>query len=111
MSDGSGLGSLLVFLLPVLLLGFLFMSQRRRQREFQAVQRGLKVGDEVTTTSGLLGRIAQLDERTATLDAGSGVLLRFDRRAIAGTAPAPGPAARTDDGPSDRPPAGPAPGA
>ncbi|HET7477722.1 MAG TPA: preprotein translocase subunit YajC [Dermatophilaceae bacterium] len=103
MSQGSGLGSLLILLLPVLLLVFLFVSQRRRQREQQAVQRALAVGEEVSTTSGLLGRIAALDERVATLDVGSGVLLRFDRRAVAGPVAGLGPA-----GPADRSgPAGP----
>ena len=33
MSQGAGLGNLLIFALPVLLIVFMFMTQRRRQRE------------------------------------------------------------------------------
>ncbi|HET7659583.1 MAG TPA: preprotein translocase subunit YajC [Oryzihumus sp.] len=87
-SSGAGLGNLLIFALPILLIAFMFMTQRRRQREVQAVQSGLKVGDEVTTTSGLLGRISAIDDSVVTLEVSPGVLVRFDRRAIGGPAPA-----------------------
>ncbi|GAA1259602.1 preprotein translocase subunit YajC [Oryzihumus leptocrescens] len=87
-SSGAGLGNLLIFALPILLIAFMFMTQRRRQREVQAVQSGLKVGDEVTTTSGLLGRISAIDDTVVTLEVSPGVLVRFDRRAIGGPAPA-----------------------
>ena len=100
--SSGGSSSLLIFALPVLLLGFLFFTQRRRQKAAQAVQSTLGVGDEITTTSGMLGRITALDDRFATLEVSPGVNLRFDRRAIIGPAPT-SPASsdsRTDD-PSD----------
>ncbi len=90
MSQGAGVGNLLLFALPILLIGFMFMTQRRRQRDVHAVQGGLKVGDDVATTSGLLGRITALDEKIATLEISPGVAVRFDRRAIAGPAPTVG---------------------
>ena len=93
MPQGAGLGNLLIFALPVLLIVFMFMTQRRRQREAQAVQSSVSVGDEVTTTSGLLGRIVALDERIATLEVSPGVTIRFDRRALAGPAPTATPLA------------------
>jgi preprotein translocase subunit YajC len=100
MSQGAGLGNLLIFALPVLLIVFMFMTQRRRQREVKAVQSSLTVGDEVTTTSGLLGRIVALDERIATLEVSPGVRVRFDRRALAGPAPTAVPQDAPEDGPS-----------
>jgi preprotein translocase subunit YajC len=100
MSQGAGLGNLLIFALPVLLIIFMFMTQRRRQREVKAVQSSLSLGDEVTTTSGLLGRIVALDERIATLEVSPGVRIRFDRRALAGPAPAAAPQDSPEDGPS-----------
>jgi len=100
MSQGAGLGNLLIFALPVLLIVFMFMTQRRRQREVKAVQSSLTVGDEVTTTSGLLGRIVALDERIATLEISPGVRVRFDRRALAGPAPTAAPQDAPEDGPS-----------
>ena len=86
-SSSSGYGNLLIFALPVLLIGFMFITQRRRQKDTQRVQSTLVVGDEVTTTSGLLGRITVLDDKIATLEVSPGVRVRFDRRAIAGPAP------------------------
>jgi preprotein translocase subunit YajC len=92
-ASSGGYGNLLIFALPILLIAFMFMTQRRRQREVQAVQSGLKVGDEVTTTSGLLGRISAIDDTVVTLEVSPGVLVRFDRRAIGGPAPAAASAA------------------
>ena len=103
MSQGAGLGNLLIFALPVLLIIFMFMTQRRRQREAKAVQSNLSIGDDVTTTSGLLGRIVALDNRIATLEVSPGVTIRFDRRALAGPAPTAAPQAGPEDGPSTSP--------
>jgi preprotein translocase subunit YajC len=103
MTQGAGLGNLLIFALPVLLIIFMFVTQRRRQREAQAVQRSLGIGDEVTTTSGLLGRIVALDDRIATLEVSPGVQVRFDRRALAGPAPTAAPPAGPEDGPATSP--------
>jgi preprotein translocase subunit YajC len=103
MPQGAGLGNLLIFALPVLLIVFMFMTQRRRQREAQAVQSSLSIGDEVTTTSGLLGRIVALDDRIATLEVSPGVTVRFDRRALAGPAPTTTPQTGPEDGPSTSP--------
>jgi preprotein translocase subunit YajC len=86
-SSSGGIGNLLIFALPVLLIGFMSITQRRRQKEAQRIQSSLSVGDEVTTTSGLLGRITDLGDKLATLEVSPGVAVRFDRRAIAGPAP------------------------
>ena len=97
-STSSGTSSLLIFALPLLLIGWMFYTQRRRTREAQALQSSLGVGDEVTTSSGLLGRIVALDDEVATLEVSPGVNIRFNRRAIAGPAPTASvpPAAVTD---------------
>jgi preprotein translocase subunit YajC len=81
-SGGSTATSLLIFLLPVLLIVFMVFTQRRRQREAQALQSSLEVGDEVCTTSGLYGRVTALDSTAVTLEISPGVAVRFDRRAI-----------------------------
>jgi len=86
-SSSGGSANLLIFALPVLLIGFMFITQRRRQKETQKLQSTLGVGDEVMTTSGLLGRITVLDDEIATLEVSPGVSIRFNRRAIAGPAP------------------------
>ena len=86
-STSGGSANLLIFALPVLLIGFMFITQRRRQRETQRLQSSLGIGDQVTTTSGLYGRITALDDKVATLEVSPGVSIRFNRRAIAGPAP------------------------
>ena len=86
-SSSGGSSNLLIFALPLLLIGFLFFTQRRRTKETQRLQSTLGVGDEVMTTSGMLGRITALDDKIATLEVSHGVSIRFNRRAIAGPAP------------------------
>jgi len=86
-SSSGGSGNLLIFALPVLLIGFMFITQRRRTKETQRLQSSLGVGDEVTTTSGMFGRITALDDQIATIEVSDGVRIRFNRRAIAGPAP------------------------
>lgn len=80
--SGSGLGYLLILALPFLLLVFMMFTQRRRSQQIQAMQASLAVGEEVVTTSGLYGTIVALDDTSVTLDAGNGVQLRWDRRAV-----------------------------
>ncbi len=82
MSDGPGLSYLLILGLPFLLLVWMFFTQRQRAKQVQTLQASLAVGDEVVTTSGLYATITALDEKVATLDAGNGVTLRYDRRAV-----------------------------
>ncbi len=79
---------LLIFALPVLLLVFMFSSQRRRQRTFTDLQASLAPGQDVVTTSGLYARIIALDDSVATLETAPGQLVRWDRRAIARVVPA-----------------------
>lgn len=92
-SGAATLGSSLVLFLPLLaLVGYVFYSQRKRQRAFADLQAALTVGDEVVTTSGMFGHIVAMDAASVTLDAGNGVHLRFDRRAVGMKATPPVPA-------------------
>lgn len=77
------LANLLIPGLLIVLLGFMFLSQRRRQAAVTRLQTSLEIGDDVCTTSGLFGRIVALDEVVATLQVAAGTTVRFDRRAIA----------------------------
>ena len=103
-SSSSSSSSLLIFALPLLLIGWMFYTQRRRTKESQRLQSTMGVGDEVMTTSGLLGRIISLDDHVATLEVSPGVNVRFNRRAIAGpapTAPVPPIASATNESETD----------
>lgn len=72
----------LIFLLPVLLIAWLFWSQRRRQQQMRVAQDQIKVGEEVSTTSGLLGTLVSLDDDEGAIEVSPGVTVRFVRRAI-----------------------------
>lgn len=79
--SGSSVGTL-IFIIPILLLAFMLWSYFKRQRNYSRSQASLNVGDEVSTTSGLYGRLISLEDDIATLEVADGVRLRFDRRAV-----------------------------
>lgn len=89
MSSGGSASSLLIFLLPLLLIGWMIFTQRKRQKDIASLQGSLEVGDEVCTTSGLFGRVTALDTSSASLEISPGVIVRYDRRAIGMKVPAP----------------------
>lgn len=84
----NDLGSLLFFVLPLLLLGWILLSQRRRVRDLQTMQSSIGVGDEIRTTSGLYGRITDLTDTVMSIEVAPGVIVRFDRRAVESKVPA-----------------------
>lgn len=90
-SSSSGSAGLLIYGLPLLLLGFFIIQSRRRVKESQRVQASLAIGDEIMTTSGFFGRISALEDEIATLEVSPGVNIRVSRRAIAGPAPVASP--------------------
>jgi preprotein translocase subunit YajC len=80
-------GGILQSPLPmILIMGvmmfILFRSQSKRQREMEAIQKALKVGDEVITAGGMHGIIASLRDKTVVVKFDS-VKIEFDRSAIA----------------------------
>jgi preprotein translocase subunit YajC len=90
-ASSSGGGSYLPFVFIILLFGalyFLFIRpQQRRNREVQAMQSRLGVGDEVMTGSGVYGTVAEVDDEAGTisLEVSPGVIIRFARGAVART--------------------------
>ncbi|MEO7071188.1 MAG: preprotein translocase subunit YajC [Nostocoides sp.] len=78
----AGSGNLLILALPILLLGFMMWSQRKRQRQTQNLQSAIAVGDHVVTTSGLYGTVKELEDSTVKLEVSPNVVVTYDRRAI-----------------------------
>ncbi|ACR12332.1 preprotein translocase subunit YajC [Teredinibacter turnerae] len=73
----------------VMLVGlFLFMyfiiirPQRKRQKEHQSLVDALSKGDEVVMTSGMLGKIIEVDEGYVTLNVAQNVDLKFQKVAV-----------------------------
>jgi|SRR5699024_513253 len=82
MNDGSQTASLLLLVLPLLLIGFMLYSARKRQRTMAEFSASLREGDEVFTTSGILGRIIAIDGDRVRLEVAPETVLTLDRRAI-----------------------------
>ena len=75
--------SLLIFALPLLLLGWLFFTQNKRMKQMRDFSSSLNVGDRIVTSSGIYGTVKHLDEASAWLEIAEGTTIRVDRRAIA----------------------------
>ncbi|MFI3068256.1 preprotein translocase subunit YajC [Streptococcus suis] len=71
-------------LFPVLMLGmigFMFYSQRKQQKQRQEALSQIKKGDEIVTIGGLFGIVDEIDDKKVVLDV-DGVYLTFERGAI-----------------------------
>jgi preprotein translocase subunit YajC len=53
--------------------------QRKRQKEHAAMVSTLNKGDEVVTSSGILGKVTSLDENYMTLNVANNVEMKFQR--------------------------------
>ena len=71
----------ILFLVGLFVL-FYFIAirpQRKRQKEHQQMVAALSKGDEVVTSSGILGRVTALDDNYMVLNVASNVDLKFQR--------------------------------
>lgn len=88
--DGGGGGAALfqlgiLLLIPFAMYFFLIRPQRRRMREQQELQRSIEIGDEVMTTSGIVGRITGEDgDSRFWVEIDDDVQIRIARAAIQG---------------------------
>lgn len=76
---------LLFPLLLAAMLAMMFFGMRRQKKEADKVtqmQDSLKVGDRVTTTSGLLGTVVEVDDTTVDLEIAEDVVTTWLRLAI-----------------------------
>ena len=70
------MGSLLGMLIPIVLLVVVFYflmyrPQKKQEKEVAAMRDSLKIGDEVCTSGGMLGRIVKIKDDIVTLETGS----------------------------------------
>jgi len=77
-------------MMQVLLFGGLFAfmyfiiirPQRKRQKEHESLMSGLSKGDEVVLSSGMLGKISDIDEHYITVKAADNIELKFQKVAV-----------------------------
>jgi len=71
-----------IFFLIGLFVLFYFIAirpQRKRQKEHAEMVSSLNKGDEVVTTSGILGKVTSLDENYMVLNVANNVDMKFQR--------------------------------
>ncbi len=68
--------------LVVLMYFMMIRPQRKRQKEHDALVGGIAKGDEVVLTSGMLGKVVEVDESYMVVDAGDEAKLRFQKSAV-----------------------------
>ncbi|MCF8170107.1 MAG: preprotein translocase subunit YajC [Methylotenera sp.] len=86
-APASDLSSSLMSMLPLVLMFvvlyfIMIRPQMKRQKELKAMLEALAKGDEVVTTGGMLGKIAQLGDSQIGLEVGNGVVLQLQRSAV-----------------------------
>jgi preprotein translocase subunit YajC len=60
----------------------LIAPQKKQQKQIQEFQKGLSKGDEVVTTSGIIGKVAGLNERVVTLEISPGTEIKMLRNQV-----------------------------
>ncbi|VUD56557.1 hypothetical protein TDB9533_02213 [Thalassocella blandensis] len=81
----QGAGFMNLVLLGGLFVFMYFMiirPQRKRQKEHQTLTEGLSKGDEVVLSSGMLGKIVDVDDDYVTIKASDSVELKFQKIAV-----------------------------
>jgi preprotein translocase subunit YajC len=82
---GQGGEMFQIFFLIGLFVLFYFIAirpQRKRQKEHTDMVSALNKGDEVVTTSGILGKITRLEDNFVVLNVSDNVELKFQRSYI-----------------------------
>jgi len=88
--DSAQGGNFLTLALPLVLMGGVFYfllirPQQRRMRQQQALLNSVEVGDDVVTTSGIFGRVTDIDEDegSITVEIAAGTQVRMLKQGIA----------------------------
>ena len=61
---------LLIVLMFVAMYFFMIRPQKKQERETNEMRNNLKVGDEITTIGGIIGKIVSIKEETVMIETG-----------------------------------------
>ena len=87
-TGGETGGSLLGFLLPLVIIGGLFyflliLPQRRVRQKQETMRSRLSPGDDIRTVGGIYGTVVSVDDESVMLDIGAATHIRLATRAVA----------------------------
>jgi preprotein translocase subunit YajC len=82
----------LMSFLPLIIIFVIFYfllirSQTKRAKEHRKMVSELKAGDEVVTSGGVLGRVADAGEQFLKVEVADGVVLKIQRQTVAAVMP------------------------
>ncbi|MDQ3472506.1 MAG: preprotein translocase subunit YajC [Acidobacteriota bacterium] len=84
----GGFGALTPLLPMVLIIGVFYVllirPQQKRQRDLQATIAGLKAGDRIVTTGGVIGTITSVKDNSFLIRSAEKSILEIARSAVAG---------------------------
>jgi preprotein translocase subunit YajC len=81
-AGGAAFSWIFILLIGAVFYFLLIRPQQRQRRAQQELVRSIEVGDEVITSSGLFGRVVELDDTDVVLEVAPNTRLRFIRGAI-----------------------------
>ncbi len=88
---GSGEPGMIGLLFPVLLIVIFYFllirPQQKRQKEHKAMVEAIKKGDEVVTSGGIFGKIAEVGDNFILLEAADNLQLKVQKQAVATVMP------------------------
>jgi preprotein translocase subunit YajC len=88
-ADGQAAQNPIAAFLPFILIALVFYfvffrPQQKQAKTHKEFVTQLKKGDEVVTQAGIIGVVQSVDDRTVTIDVGSGTKLRVVKNQVAG---------------------------
>ena len=88
-AGGAGGGMNIVFFVALFAIMYfvLIRPQQKQQKEQQVMLAALKKGDDVLTSSGILGKIFMVDDKFVTVEIASGVKVRMLKSSVQGRVP------------------------
>ncbi len=88
-TSGAQPSMLEILVMPLAFLVIMYFlvirPQQKRQKDQMNLLNSLKVGDEVVTSGGILGRIKSVADQFVTLDAGVNTVLKIQKSHISAT--------------------------
>ena len=81
---GGEFGIIIMIVLMIALFFFMNRKQKKQEQETQNMRNSLRIGDEVTTIGGIVGRVVGVREETVVIETSrDGTKIRFLKSAIA----------------------------
>ena len=82
--DAAGMQSLFMVIIFVAIFYFMIiMPQKKRDKKIKEMLAALKVGDDIVTVGGVIGKVVNIKDEQITIETGSDkVKIKFERTAI-----------------------------